>query len=67
MEKKIVKINFKSKADFRNRFPGFWLSQKPDEEYEFTFSDKETENDFFSIIKCFKEISEDPLTSKQCN
>ena len=53
MKKKIIKITFKSKKDFRNRIAQLWQEQKEDEEYQFIFPDEETEKDFQNLINCF--------------
>lgn len=55
MVKKIIKITFKNKSDFRNRIARLWQVQKEDEEYEFIFPDEETEIEFENLILSFVE------------
>ncbi len=52
--KKEITITFKNKEDFRNRIATIWQNQKENEEYEFVFPDKETEDEFEKLISCFK-------------
>ncbi len=54
MDKKIIKIVFQNKKDFRSRIAALWQNQKDDEEYEFIFPDHETEMDFTQLVKSFE-------------
>lgn len=52
---KTITITFKSKNDFRNRIARLWQDQKEGESYDFIFPDKETEDEFESLINCFAD------------
>lgn len=52
MKKKIT-ITFKNRADFRNRIAKLWQEQKENEEYEFIFLDRESEDDFEKLSNAF--------------
>lgn len=56
--KNVKIIEFKNRSDFRSRIAKLWQNQKEDEVYEFIFPDKETEEDFDSLFKCFANVAE---------
>jgi hypothetical protein len=53
MEKKYITIHFQSIKDFRSRIGNLWLDQKEGEVFDFTFENKEIEDEYLNLIKCF--------------
>ncbi len=55
MSKIIKQIKFKNLSDFKRRIARLFQDQKEDEEYEFIFPDKETEDAFDKLFSSFKK------------
>jgi hypothetical protein len=59
-----MKIIFKNLSDFRKRFPPIFQNSNDQEQYEFEFLDKETEDEFNNLMRTF-ECKTDLY--KECN
>jgi len=60
---KTIEVYFKSISDFKNRIAALWQNQNDNEIYEFSFADKEIEDAFNNLIRCFNE-KEDKAEAK---
>lgn len=52
---KYITVTFKSLQDFKNRIARLWQDQEEDECYDFIFPDKETEQCFENLCRCFEK------------
>jgi hypothetical protein len=53
MIENVIKVHFKSIADFQNRICKLWQDQKQHENYEFTFENEEVEKSFNELMNKF--------------